>query len=57
VLGVVVNVAAVISHIRTTRRLASGTWEPGHVSSLAVALALLLAVVGAAMAIYLLLVK
>ena len=56
-LGVVVNIAAVISHIRTTRRLADGTWQPGKVSTLAVTLALLLAVVGTAMAVYLLLVK
>jgi putative membrane protein len=57
VLGVVVNLAAVISHIRITRQLATGTWQPGKVSRLAVALGLLLAAVGVAMAVYLLLVK
>jgi putative membrane protein len=57
VLGVAVNIAAVINHIRTTRRLADGTWQPGKVSALAVTLAVLLAVVGAAMAVYLLLVQ
>jgi putative membrane protein len=56
-LGVVVNLAAVATHIRTIRQLAAGTWQPGKVSTLAVALALLLAVIGVAMAVYLLLVK
>jgi putative membrane protein len=57
ILGVVVNLGAVINHFQITRRLAEGTWQPGKVSTMAVALALLLAIVGAGMAVYLLLVK
>jgi putative membrane protein len=56
-LGVIVNIGAVINHIRTTHRLAEGTWQPGKVSTMAVALAILLAVIGAGMAVYLMLVK
>ena len=57
VLGVIVNLSATINHIRITHQLASGTWQSGKVSTTAIALALLLAVVGIAMAVYLLLVK
>ena len=56
-LGVVVNIAATINHVRITHSLADGTWQPGKVSATAVVLAILLAIVGVAMAIYLLLVK
>ena len=57
VLGVIVNISATLNHIRITHRLASGTWQPGKPSTTAIVLALLLAVVGVVMAIYLLLVK
>ena len=57
VLGVIVNLSATINHIRITHRLASGTWQPGKASTTAVALALVLALVGMAMAVYLLLVR
>ena len=57
ILGVVVNLGAVINHFQITRHLAEGTWQPGKVSTMAVALALLLAIVGAGMAVYLLLVR
>lgn len=57
ILGVVVNVAATIRHFQVTRELASGSWMPGHVSKNAVALSILLAVAGALMAGYLLLIR
>jgi putative membrane protein len=54
VLGIIVNVSAVIRHFQLVRELSSGKWIPGRVSRDAVILALLLAAVGFAMAIYLL---
>jgi|SRR5665213_121478 len=53
VLGVIVNVSATLRHVRVTRGLSAGTWVPGRVSKDAVVLALLLAGVGVAMAVYL----
>ena len=53
-LGVIVNVGAVVHHVRTVRELRSGTWKAGQVSTGAVVLALVLALVGVGMAIYLL---
>jgi putative membrane protein len=53
-LGVVVNINAVIRHVLLVRELRSGTWIPGQVSKSAVALGILLAIVGVAMAVYLL---
>jgi putative membrane protein len=53
-LGVLVNVSALAHHIRTTRELRTGSWTPGRVSTQAVALCALLAVVGVGMAVYLL---
>ncbi len=55
-LGVVVNLGAVVSHIRVVGLLRAGRWVPG-VSSSAVALALLLAAVGSGMAIFLLVIR
>ncbi len=52
-LGVVVLAAAVHQHLTLVAELKSGTWQPGRVSRNAVALALLLALVGVGMAIYL----
>ncbi len=52
-LGVIVNVVAVVHHVRTVRRLQAGTWEPG-LSLNAIVLALLLASIGLGMAIFLL---
>jgi putative membrane protein len=57
VLGVIVNLSAVVSHIHIVQRLAAGTWIPGQPSKAAIALALLLAALGTAMAIYLVLVR
>lgn len=53
VLGVIVNVAAVAHHVSLVEKLKSGVWMAG-VSRNAIALALVLAVVGIAMASYLL---
>lgn len=55
-LGVVVNIAAVVYHIRTIRRLQTGMWESG-LSLNAIVLALLLASIGLGMAIFLLVVR
>ena len=55
-LGVVVIVAAVYSHVRTVRLLRTGAWQPG-VSFNAVALALTLAAIGLAIAVFLLAVR
>ncbi len=54
-LGVIVNVVAVIHHVGTVKQLRTGTWVPGRSTRSAVILALLLAVVGTGVAIYLLL--
>ena len=51
-LGVLVNLAAVIHHVRTVKQLQSGTWVSG-VSRNAVVLAVILVVVGVAMGAYL----
>jgi putative membrane protein len=56
-LGVLVNVSAVVRHIQLVRELKSGTWVAGRVSKDAVILAVVLAAVGVAMAVYLLLVR
>jgi putative membrane protein len=56
-LGVAVNVNAVVRHILVTRKLRSGEWVPGEVSTSAVVLALLLAVMGVGMVLYLLIVR
>jgi len=53
-LGVVINVGAALRHITQVRQLHAGTWQPGKVSTGAVALAILLAVIGAGLAVYLL---
>ena len=52
-LGVIVLVASVMQHLTLIRELNSGTWRPGRISRNAVLLALLLALLGIAMAIYL----
>jgi putative membrane protein len=57
VLGVVVNITAVTHHIRTVRELRTGSWIPGRIAASAVVLALLLAAIGVAVAIYLLLLR
>jgi inner membrane protein YidH len=54
--GVVVNLSAVIRHVRLVRELKTGTWIAGRVSTDAVILGLLLAGIGVGMAVYLILV-
>jgi putative membrane protein len=56
VLGVLVNVASAMQHVRIVRELNSGDFETKP-SSAAIAVAGILAVVGAAMAVYLMLVR
>ena len=56
-LGVTVNISAIVRHIQTVHQLSAGTWKPGQVSVHAVVLALVLAAIGIAMAIYLLLMR
>ena len=53
-LGVVVNVAAMVYHVGTIRRLQAGSWQPS-VARNAVALAVLLAAIGVGMAVFCLL--
>jgi putative membrane protein len=53
-IGVVVNVVAALQHTRLIRRLRQGTWTPEHSSPLALVLAVVLAVIGAGVVIYLL---
>ena len=52
-LGVIINIASVINHLVVVRKLSTGTWQPGQPSRTAVALAILLAILGTGMAIYL----
>jgi putative membrane protein len=56
-LGVAVNINAAIRHIIVVRELLSGHWVAGKISTSAVILAMLLAIVGIGMALYLLLVR
>jgi len=53
-LGVIVNVTAVVQHVRNVHELRNGTWVAGRVSTSAVVLALILAVVGVGMGAWLL---
>jgi putative membrane protein len=53
VLGVMVNVSAVVRHFQLIRELKSGSWMAGRISLDAVVLASLLALVGLGMAVYL----
>jgi putative membrane protein len=52
-LGVVVLVSAVAQHLALIRELSTGSWHPGRISRNAVVLAVLLALVGVGMTIYL----
>jgi putative membrane protein len=56
-LGVIVNLSAVLRHFQLVHELNSGTWRPGRVSRDAVVLGLILAAAGVGMAIYLMLVR
>jgi putative membrane protein len=56
-LGVLLNIVAVISYVRVLRALAAGTWIAGRPSREGIALALLLAAMGAATAVYVIVVR
>jgi len=56
-LGVIVIVDAIVRHFQIVHQLSSGSWTAGRVSKSAVALALLLACLGAGMALYLLFIR
>jgi putative membrane protein len=53
VLGVIVNLSAVLRHLQLIRELRTDTWRPGQVSRDGVILGSILAAVGIGMAIYL----
>ena len=52
-LGMLANITAVVRHVQLVRELRTGEWVPGRISAHAVVLAGVLAVIGAAMAVYL----
>ena len=54
-LGVTVTIGSVLEHIRTVGELRNGTWVAGRVSRIGIALGLVLAALGTAMGVYLLL--
>jgi len=56
-IGVIVTVNALVRHVVLVRQLREGEWVPGKISKSAVALAVAMAVIGVAMASYLLLVR
>ena len=56
-LGVVVNISAVIRHLQIVRELRSGEWIAGRPSRVAVTVSLILAALGLGMALYLVLVR
>ena len=56
-LGVLVNLLAALRHVQLIRELRTGTWQPGRISTQAVLLAVVLALGGLAMAIYLAVVR
>ena len=56
-LGVLVNLLAALRHVQLIRELRTGTWQAGRISTQAVILAVVLALGGLAMAIYLAIVR
>jgi putative membrane protein len=57
IVGVIVNLSAVMTHIRQVRQLRTGQWIAGRISKTAVTLALLLSAAGIGLAIYLIWVR
>jgi putative membrane protein len=57
IVGVIVNLSAVMTHIRQVRQLRSGEWIAGRISTTAVTLALLLSAAGIGLAMYLIWVR
>jgi putative membrane protein len=55
-LGVVVNIAAAVQHVRLVKRLEQGEWRPGP-SKAGLASAIFLAAMGLAIAAYLLIIR
>ncbi len=53
-LGVLINISAVINHITIVKKLSAGTQRPGQPPRTAIALAVILALLGTGMAVYLL---
>ncbi len=56
-LGVIVLIASAVEHVQLIQQLNTGSWRPGRISRNAIVLALLLAVVGVAMGVYLLILR
>jgi putative membrane protein len=57
IVGVLVNISAVMTHIREVRQLRTGDWIAGRTSKTATALALLLSAAGIGLAVYLIWVR
>ncbi|MES2221445.1 MAG: DUF202 domain-containing protein [Acidobacteriota bacterium] len=57
ILGVLVNLSALMTHLRQVKQLRTGEWIPGRASKTAVILALLLSAAGVALAGYLIWVR
>ncbi len=57
IVGVVVNVSAVLTHIHEVRQLRTGAWVAGRTSKSAITLALLLSAAGIGLAVYLIWVR
>ena len=57
IVGVVVNINAVLTHIREVRQLRTGAWVAGCTSRSAITLALLLSTAGIGLAVYLIWVR
>jgi putative membrane protein len=57
IVGVIVNLSAVMTHVRQVRQLRTGEWIAGRISKTAVTLALLLSAAGIGLAIYLIWVR
>lgn len=57
ILGVVVNISAVVTHLREIKMLAAGTWVAGRPSKVAIGVALVLAAAGIGLAVYLIWVR
>jgi putative membrane protein len=57
IVGVIVNISAVMTHIREVRQLRTGEWIAGRISRTAVTLALLLSAAGIGLAVYLIWVR
>ena len=53
-LGVLINITSSVQYAKTIRQLNEGRWQPGRVSRIGIGLAVLLAILGAIMAIYIL---